>query len=233
MDKLFTANVLMEPLKKFISKIAGFLPSLFIGIIIIIIGFLLASILRAIISRLSRFLKMDRLSEKVGLTQVLQKGGIKEPASWLVGNAVYWLVLISFVIMGLDALKIPAVEYLLQEFWFYVPNVIAAVIILIAGYLLGNFLARAVLIAAVNAGIAVSGLIGKFVKFTVFIMAATMALELLGIGEATVIIAFAVVFGGVVLALAIAFGLGGRDAAKHYIDKMLKDKSEEDDISHI
>ncbi len=233
MDKLFTANVLMEPLKKFISKIAGFLPSLFIGIIIIIIGFLLASILRAVISRLSRFLKMDRLSEKVGLTQVLQKGGIKEPASWLVGNAVYWLVLISFVIMGLDALKIPAVENLLQEFWFYVPNVIAAVIILLAGYLLGNFLARAGLIAAVNAGIAVSGLLGKFVKFTVFIMAATMALELLGIGEATVLIAFAVVFGGVVLALSIAFGLGGRDAAKHYIDKMLKDKSEEDDISHI
>ncbi len=226
-------NILMEPLEKFLSKIAGFLPNLFIGLILIIIGFLIAAILRAIISRLSRLLKMDRLSEKVGLAQMLQKSGIKEPVSWLVGNAIYWLILISFVIMGLDALKIPAVENLLQEFWLYVPNVIAAAIILVAGYLLGNFLGRAALIAAVNEGFAISGLIGKFVKFTVFIMAATMALELLGIGEDTVLIAFAVVFGGVVLALAVAFGLGGRDAAKGYIDKMLTEKSEEDDITHI
>jgi small-conductance mechanosensitive channel len=233
MDKIFTDNVLMEPLMKFVTKIAGFLPSLFIAAILIIVGFFLATILRAVVSRLSRLLKMDRLSEKVGLTQILQKSGIKEPVSWLVGNVIYWIVLISFVIMGLDALKIPAVENLLQEFWFYVPNVIAAAVILVAGYLLGNFLGRAALIAAVNAGIAISGLIGKFVKFTVFIMATTMALELLGIGEATVLIAFAVVFGGVVLALAIAFGLGGRDAAKDYIDKMLTEKKEEDDIHHI
>ena len=227
-------NVFLEPLKKFVTKIAGFLPNLFIGAILIIIGLLIAALLRKIICRLSRLLNMDRLSDKVGLTQILQKSGIREPVSWLVGNAVYWIVLISFVIMGLDALKIPSVENLLQEFWFYVPNVIAAAILLGAGYLLGNFLGRAALIAAVNAGIAISGLIGKFVKFTVFIMATTMALELLGIGEDTVLIAFAVVFGGVVLALAIAFGLGGRDAAKGYIDKMLQEQSEEDDdISHI
>jgi len=234
MDKIFTANILMEPLNKFVTKIAGFLPSLLIGIILIIIGFFLAMILRAIVSRLSRLLNLDRIAEKVGLAQMLQKGGIKEPVSWMIGNAIYWVVLISFVIMGLDALKIPAVENLLKEFWFYVPNVIAAVIILVAGYLLGNFLGRAALIAAVNAGIAISGLIGKFVKFTVFIMAATMSLELLGIGKDTVLIAFAVVFGGVVLALAIAFGFGGRDMAKDHIDKMFSEKKEkDDDISHI
>lgn len=234
MDKIFTADLLMEPLKKFISKIADFLPSLLIGLILVITGFLLAMILRAIVTRLSRLLKMDGLSDKVGLTQILQKSGIREPVSWLIGNALYWVVLISFVIMGLDALKIPAVENLLREFWFYLPNVIAAVVILAAGYLLGNFLGRAALIAAVNAGIAVSGLIGKFVKFTVFIMAATMALELLGLGEETVLIAFAVVFGGVVLALAIAFGFGGRDIAKEHIEKMfLEKKNQDDDISHI
>jgi hypothetical protein len=127
----------------------------------------------------------------------------------------------------------PAIENLMTEFLLYLPNIVLACIVVFVGYLLGNFFSRAALIASVNAGIAFSGLIGKFVKFTVFIMAATMALELLGIGEDTVLIAFAVVFGGVVLALAIAFGLGGRDAAKGYIDKMLEEKKEEDDISHI
>lgn len=226
-------NVIIEPLKKFVSKIAGFLPDLFICASLIIVGLLIATVLRAIICRLSRLLKMDRLWEKIGLTLVLQKSGIREPVSWLVGNLVYWIILISFVIMGLDALKITAVENLLKEFWLYVPNVIAAAVIIVTGYLLGNFLGRAALIAAVNEGIAISGLIGKFVKFTVFIMAASMALELLGIGKDTVLIAFAVVFGGVVLAISIAFGLGGRDAAKGYIEKMLEEKKEEDDISHI
>ena len=64
-------------------------------------------------------------------------------------------------------------------------------------------------------------------------MSATMALELLGIGKDTVLIAFAIVFGSVVLALSLAFGFGGRDAAKDYIDRMLKEKKDENDISHI
>jgi len=225
-------TVFIEPLQRFVSNITGFLPNLLIGIILIILGFLVAWLLKVIITRISHFLKIDRLSEKIGITQMLHRSGIMESFSGLMGKAAYWVVLLSFIIMGLDALRVPAVEKLLSEFWLYLPNVITAAMIVIAGYLLGNFLGRAALIAAVNAGLPVSGLVGKFVKFTVFIMAATMALELLGIGEDTVLIAFAIVFGGVVLALSIAFGLGGRDAAKDYIEKM-REKKGEDDIQHI
>ncbi len=135
--------------------------------------------------------------------------------------------------MGLDALKMPAVENLLERFLLYLPNVIVAGIIILLGYLLGNFLGRAALIAAVNAGLASARLLGSFVKFTVFVIAASMTLELLGIGQNTVLIAFAIVFGGVVLALAIAFGHGGKKAAEDYINKQLKEKEEKDDIEHI
>ncbi|UCH79653.1 MAG: hypothetical protein JSW20_07800 [Nitrospiraceae bacterium] len=226
-------NPFIEPFERFITRITGFIPHLFISIILIILGLLVAWLLRKIVIRIAELLSIDRLSQKLGLSQVLEKSRISESLSGLIGNSIYWIVLLAFIIMGLDALRIPAVEGLMKEFWLYLPNVITSGIIVIAGYFLGNFLGRAALIASVNAGLAVSGLVGKFVKFTVFIMAATMALELLGIGKDTVLIAFAVVFGGVVLALAIAFGLGGRDAAKGYIDGMLKEKSEEDDISHI
>lgn len=227
MDKVF-----IEPLQRFVSRIAEFLPNLLIGLILIILGILVAWLLKIIVTRTSQILKIDRLSERIGVTQILQKSGMMESFSGLMGRAVYWIVLLSFIIMGLDALRIPAVEKLLSEFWLYLPNVVTAGLIVIAGYLLGNFLGRASLIAAVNAGFPVSGLLGKFVKFTVFIMAATMALELLGIGEITVMIAFAIVFGGVVLAISIAFGLGGKDAAKDYIEKM-RGKKGEDDIQHI
>ena len=84
-----------------------------------------------------------------------------------------------------------------------------------------------------NAGIRISGLIGKLVKFTLFMFAATMALEQLGIGRETVIIAFAIIFGGIVFALAIAFGLGGKDMAKNYMEKRLFKEEEKDDIEHL
>lgn len=227
-------NVFIDPLKRFIERIAEFLPHFLTGLILIAVGLFISWVLKTIVHRLFQWLKLDTLSERLGLAQILQRSGIRDPFSRLIGKIVFWIVFISFIIMGLDALRIPAVENLLSEFWRYLPNVIVAGIVVFIGYLLGNFLGRATLIASVNAGMAIAGPLGKFVKFTVFIMAATMALELLGIGKDTVLIAFAIVFGGVVLALAIAFGLGGRDAAKDYIDKMLKDRKDQgDELTHL
>lgn len=226
-------NVFIEPFQRFIERIAAFLPSLLIGFVIIFVGLIIAWLLRKVVSKIAKILNIDRVSDRLGIVQILQKSGYKESLSMMIGQMVFWIALISFIIIGLDALKMPAVEDLLTEFLLYLPNIIVAAIVVMVGYLLSNFFGRAALIASVNAGIAFSGLVGKFVKFTVFIMASTMALELLGIGEDTVLIAFAVVFGGVVLALAIAFGLGGRDAAKGYIDRMVAEKKEEDDIHHI
>jgi hypothetical protein len=226
-------NIFMEPFKKFLERIAAFLPSLLTGLVIIALGLMIALFLRKAVTRISLFLKIDRISDRLGVMQILQKSGYKESLSKMIGQFVFWIVSLSFIIIGLDAFKIPAVENLLTEFLLYMPNIILACVVVVIGYLLGNFLGRAALIAAVNTGLAISGLVGKFVKFTVFIMAASMALELLGIGEDTVHIAFAIIFGGVVLALSIAFGLGGRDAARGYIDRMIQDKEEKDDISHI
>lgn len=226
-------DIFTEQCKTFLERVAGFLPNIFAGVVIIAVGFLMAWLLKKVITRTGQLLKLDTLSERLGIIQVLQKGGIKEPFSKLIGRLVYWIVVITFIIMGLNAFQMPAVENILSSFLLYLPNVVVAGIILILGYLLGNFLGRAALIASVNAGLSISGLIGKFVKFTVFIMAVTMALELLGIGKETVLIAFAIVFGGVVLALAIAFGLGGQEAAKGYIDRISKEKKEEDEVRHI
>jgi hypothetical protein len=226
-------NLFIEPLKHFIERIMSFLPNLLTSLVLIIAGLIIAWLLKNVVTKISGLLKIDVLSEKIGIVQILHRGGIKEPLSGLVSRLIYWIVLISFIIMGLDALKMLAVESLLERFLLYLPNVIVACIITLLGYLLGNFLGRAALIAAVNAGLSFSGLIGKFIKFTVFLLAASMALELLGIGKNTVLIAFAVVFGGVVLALSIAYGLGGRDAARDHIEKILKQKEDEDEITHI
>jgi uncharacterized membrane protein len=101
------------------------------------------------------------------------------------------------------------------------------------GYLLSNFFGRAALIALVNAGTKNAGMISKFTRFTVFVFSATMALEQLGIGRDTVIIAFTIIFGGVVLAGAIACGLGGKDIARDYLEKKMKEDDKKDEIHHL
>jgi small-conductance mechanosensitive channel len=228
----FLQRIAIEPFERFFDKVIKFLPNLLTAILILILGVVLGVILKGIFLRLFKAIGLDRVSERSGVIELLRKGGIKDSVSVLLAKVVGWITVVVFAIISMRELEIPTVERLFESFLIYLPNVFVAALILLFGYLLGNFFGRAALIASVNAGIRFSGIIGKSVKFTVFILAATMALEQLGIGRGTIIIAFAIIFGGIVLALSIAFGLGGRDIAKEYLEKKVKG-AEKDEIEHI
>jgi hypothetical protein len=137
------------------------------------------------------------------------------------------------LILSLRTLNIPAIEQILERFILYLPNVFVAAVIIFLGYFLGNFLGRASLIASVNAGFRMAGMIARFVKLTILLLSMTMALEQLGIGRETIIIAFAVIFGGIVFALSLAFGLGGRDIAKEFLEKKIRGEERKDEINHL
>jgi len=226
--------MVIGPLDKFLDKLVHFLPNFFSFLLILSSGIVLGLILNSISLRLFRAIRLDRFSERCGISEMLQKGGIKEPISRLLSKLIGWLTIIIFLILSLRSLNVPAIDRILERFILYLPNIFIATIILFFGYLLSSFLGRAALIAAVNAGWKISGLIGRLVKLTVFLLAVTMVLEQLGIGRGTIVIAFAILFGGVVLALAIAFGLGGKDIAKEYLEKKIKGEEEKkDEISHL
>jgi hypothetical protein len=232
----FLQKVITEPFKSFLKTILQFLPNFLTSLLILVIGIILGRVLNSIFLRIFRAIGLDKFSERSGVVDLIRKGGIKDAVSVLLAKAVRWITVIIFAIIALRALEIPTIEGLFERFLLYLPNVFVAATILLFGYLLGNFLGRAALIASVNAGIKIAGVIGKFVKFTVFLLAATMALEQLGIGKETIVIAFAIIFGGIVLALSIAFGLGGKETAKQYIEKKLKGETGEekkDEISHL
>jgi hypothetical protein len=225
-------RLISEPLEGFLNRFILFLPNLISAILLLIIGLFMGWLTRNILSRLLMILKIDEFSERHGINNILIKGGIKDNPSSLAGRFTGWLVFFIFLIISLSSLNVPAIERLLERFFLYLPNLFVAIIILLIGYLLSDFSGRAALIASVNTGLKASGLIGRSVKLTIFLLAATMALEQLGIGRETIIIAFAIVFGGIVLALSIAFGLGGRDIAKEYLEKKLKGE-EKDEIEHL
>jgi len=226
-------RVIIEPFDSLYEQILRFLPNFLASLLLFIVGLAIGWLLRIISARIFRTLKLDRFAESLGLEEVLNKGGIKYPLSEIFSRIIGWITIVTFTIISLKTLEIPTVEGILERFLLYLPNVFTAALILFFGYLLSNFLGRAALIASVNAGLKVSGLIGKLVKLTVFILSVTMSLEQLGIGSSTIIVAFAIVFGGIILALALAFGLGGRDIAKEYLEKKLKNEDKKDEISHL
>ncbi|MBE0425726.1 MAG: hypothetical protein IBX72_03660 [Nitrospirae bacterium] len=232
MNDLFN-RIMVEPLDRFLNRVIQFLPDILTSVLIFISGIVLGLIFKKLFLRFFNTIKLDRFTERYGFVEMLKKGGIEEPASHIFSRLIGWLTMIIFSIVALRTLNVPAIERILEKFFLYLPNIFIAAVILFIGYLLGNFIGRAALITSVNAGLKVAGLVGKLVKLTIFLLAVTMALEQLAIGRGTIVITFAIIFGGVVLALAIAFGLGGRDIAKEYLEKKLKGEEKKDDISHL
>ena len=225
-------RVIKEPAERLLEMVFEFLPNFLTAILILVAGIVLGALLKVVFLKFFRAIHLDRIFRRFGMEEVFRKGGIKNAPSALLSNTIGGLTIFTFIIISLSAIDIPAVERLLERFFLYLPNVFVAALILFFGYLLSNFIGRAALITSVNAGLNISGLVGKLVQFAVFSLAATMALEQLGIGKDTVIIAFAIIFGGVVLALTIAFGLGGRDIAREYLERKFKGE-ERDDIEHL
>jgi len=229
----FLDRIIIEPYDRLLERLLQFLPDIFIAILVLAAGIVLGIVLKSLSWRLFRAIRLDTISERSGAVEMMRKGGVKEPVSHILARAVGWVTIISFSILSLRMLNVPVIESILERFILYLPNIFVAVVILFLGYFLGNFFGRAALIASVNAGFKLSSLVGRAVKLTIFLLAVTMALEQLGIGRETITIAFAIIFGGIVFALSLAFGLGGRDIAKDYLEKKMKGEERKDDISHI
>lgn len=226
--------ILTVPLKDFLQRLIAFLPNLFSSLIIFVLGLVLGWFLKKVIVKIAKLFKTDHFCANIGMIEALEKVGIKGSPSRFLGRICYWLVVIIFTIIALYALKVPAIENLLEKFVLYLPNIFIAALLTTVGYLLGNFLGRTILIAAVNAGMRFAGLLARGAKILIFVFAFAMALEQLGIGRNIVVVAFTILFSGIVFALALAFGLGGKDIARDYLEKRFKeDEEEKDDIQHL
>jgi hypothetical protein len=155
------------------------------------------------------------------------------PAS-LVSRFFFWVIVLVTLILGINALEVAATQNFIAKFFNYLPNLFAAILILIVGYLIAIFLGQAALIAAVNAQMESAKLLSRSVRWFIIILSLTMALYHLGIAEKVIVAAFSITFGGIVLALAIAFGWGGRELAKDFLERLyLKKKEEDGDHNHL
>jgi hypothetical protein len=208
----------------FATKITAFLPELIGAIIIFVVGWIIARLVKVGVEKILKLVRFNTATEKTGVNKFLKKGEIVKSPSEIVGTLVYWFIMILVIIASLDALGLPIVSDMLNSIFLYIPNVVAAIIVLVLGFLLGNLLSAVVRTAASNAGLKNADGLGKISLYAIVFFSAAIALIQLGIGEEVVVSAFELAFGAAALALALAFGLGGRDVAAEYLKRWLGEK---------
>jgi hypothetical protein len=226
-------DLLLEPLKEVFLKFKEFTPNIIAALTIVIIGIICARIIRLALLRILRVIKFDSWSDRMGFTRVMRKSDLWTRPSETGAKVIYWLFLIIFLMAGLNALRIEVVDNLVSQFFLYLPRAFSAVLILIFGYIIATFISRAVLIMAVNSGYHYAKLVAEATRLLLTLLILAMALEQFQIAPGIVIAAFSITFGGIVLALAISFGVGGINAARKMIEKEEENDKEKKDIEHI
>lgn len=227
-------NVLLDPLKDFWGGFIVFVPKFIAMVIIFSGGVIIAWALKLLLLRTLLAANFDTWADKAGLTAIIRKGDIWGKPSDLSGKILYWFIVIIFLMIGLNALQIQTVDKVVSQFFLYLPRIFSALLIFVIGYVFAGFISRAVLIAAVNSGYHYAKILAEAVRLMLIVFILAMVLEQLSVAPSIVVAAFSIMFGGVVIALAIAFGVGGIDAARRIIEKGSEEKKEaEKDVEHL
>jgi Mechanosensitive ion channel, conserved TM helix len=217
---------LVFTLQNFLDMVVDFLPRLLAMLIVVLLGWIIAYALQFVTRRILTLLKFDAFSEKSGVTQTMSRVGLPNPAQ-LVSRVVFWVIWVSFMVLGLSVLEIATLHEEISRFFQFVPHIFVALLILYVGFWAAHFFSRAALLAAVNSNFPLPRLVAGFVQLAIAILTVTMAFEQLGLAKTAVLIAFSITFGAVMLGLAIAFGLGGRHIARRVLEKQLLEKEED------
>jgi len=214
--------VLVEPAKTVLSQIGQFVINVLLVVVILIIGWVVAKIIKTLVTRVLRAIKIDQLSDRIELDNMLAKGGIGYSLSELIGVMCYWLALLIAFVVAINAIGLTVAADLLNRVVLYVPNVIAAVFILILGLFVATLLSNIVKTAANNAGVAQTKILGKSVEAVVVIFTIAIALEQLGIAAKIIELTITIILASLGLGLALAFGLGCRDLAGKFVSEFVE-----------
>lgn len=205
-------------MNEIVGSLARFLPRFLEMLAIVVIGWIIAYVLKVLVRSLLKIARFDRLSEHTGTTQLL-RGAALPSLTELVSRFVFWVAWLGFILLGISVLGVIGIEEHVASFFGFLPRLFAALFILFFGLLAASFFSRATLLSAVNADLPSPRLISWAVRTMIILFVVSMAFEELGVGSHTVIVAFTLTFGALMMGLALAFGLGGKDLARKYLER--------------
>lgn len=215
-------NAVLESLQAFWLQIQAFLPQVLGAIILLILGWLLAKLVRKGAIKLLKLVRIDVVAERSGIEDFLLKGGVRFTTVTLVANLIYWFIMFTVFLAVLNSLGLQVAAELFNRIILYIPNVIVAVIILIFGTLFAKFIQGVSFTYLSNVGIAGAQAMSAIAQYAILVFVVSLALEQLAIGGDILASAFQIAFGAFCLALALAFGIGGKDWAARVLRNIWK-----------
>jgi small-conductance mechanosensitive channel len=216
---------MFQPLQDALSAFLGYIPQLIGALIILLVGYVIAKALQAIVGRVLEGIGFDRWMERGGIKQFFDRADTEHTPHSILGRLVFWFVFIIAITMAADALGIPQVSAVLAQLIAYIPSIIAAILILILAALLANFL------SSIVRGATGSEILASVARYAIIVYAVFAAVTQLGIAVELTAPTFLIVLGAVALAAAIAFGLGSREVAQDIIEKAYNRRDEVTDDS--
>ena len=214
---------------------AHYLPRMIVMLIIAFIGWVLAYLFKVLVRSVLRLTRFSKLSENSGATQLLKQAALPSSTE-LLSRFVFWVAWVGFILLGVSVLEIVGLQEYVSRFFLFLPRLFVSLVILFLGLLAASFFSRAVLLAAVNANFRSSRLMSISIRVIISIFSLSMVFEVLGVAEQTMLIAFGIAFGAVMFGLAIAFGIGGKDLAREFLERRLasgKREEKEDELSPL
>ena len=214
-----TIDITLEPLRALLYQVGAFVPRLLIAIGVLIVGWLLAKAFRFAVVKALRALNFQVLTERAGIDGFLQQGGTDKDATALFGWLGYALVMLTALIIACNSLELTQVTDLLGKVLLFVPRLLVAMLVIVFGSYFARFAGNAVASYCASAQVSDAELLGRLMQYGVLVFVILLAVDHLGIGSGLIQQTFLILLAGVVFALALSFGLGGRERAARLIER--------------
>ena len=214
-------STLVEPARDMWYRVIGFLPTLISVLVILIAGWMLACVVQKMVTRFLKLARLDTVSEKIGIANILSKGDINYTLAEIIGVLIYWLMMLVVVLMAVNALQLNVAATLLNQVILYIPNVIASVFILVLGIFFANVVANAVRTAMATAGIQQARSLAQFTQVIVILFTVIGALKQLKIDTSIIELLIKATLASLALGVGLAIGLGCKDIAYKHVSALL------------
>lgn len=226
---------LSQALHEIARGFAHLLPRLIVMLILALLGWLIAYVVKVVLRSILRLVKFDKLSENAGASQLLNMAALPS-ATEILSRFTFWVTWLGFVLLGVGALGILGLQQQIATFFLFLPRLFVAMFILFFGMLAASFFSRAALLASVNANMPSPRVLSLAVRSIIIVFVLSVVFEELGLAKQTMLVAFGIAFGALMLGLAIAFGIGGKDLARRFLEKRIvrgKNPENEDELSPL
>ncbi len=212
-------SMVLEPVRAFLIQLGEFLPKLIIAVIILLIGWLLAKAIKMAVVKGLRSINFNVVTERAGIDNFLQQGGAKTDTIDILGILVYWLVILAALMIAFNSLGLALVTELIGRIAMFVPKVMVAVLVLVFGAYFSRFIDNAITTYGKNVGLEDAELLGRLARYAIMVFVVLIALEQVQVATELVRLSFLILLAGVVLALALAFGIGSQGRAAELLER--------------